>query len=100
MELIDELERIKVGRVDGIKDIEGTITPRTRNTRIIDLVEGDILINKGELAHVSSGEIGVYADGTINLDNGELAIIDEFALGQAIASGATIFNMEDVYDKN
>ena len=95
--LEEELATIKeVERVDGIKDIEGMVEPRTRNTRIIDLVEGDILINKGELAHVSSGEVRIYADGTIDLDNGEIAIVDEFALGQAIATGATIFNMEDI----
>lgn len=99
--LEEELATIKeVERVEGIKDIEKAIEPRTRNTRIIDLVEGDILINKGVLTHVSSGEVGIYADGTVDLDNGEIAIIDEFALGQAIASGATIFNMEDVYGKD
>ena len=87
MKLIEEVE--------GIKNIDG-IAGRGRNTRIIDLTEGDILVDGEDLQHVSVGEITIYADGTIDTKRGELAPIDREAIGYAIAAGRTIFNMEDV----
>lgn len=84
MDILNELE----------KD-ETIVTPK-RNTKIIDLTEGDILVNGDELQHVAEGEVSIYADGTIDTSNGELALIDHEAVGYAIAAGKTIFNMGDL----
>lgn len=89
-----ELDLIK--EVEGVKDIEGVVEGRSRNTRIIDLVEGDILVDNGIYQHVAEGEITVYADGTVDARRGELAEVSIEAVTEALASGATIFNMEDV----
>lgn len=84
MEVLNELEQFKA-------DAEGN-----RNTRIVDLIEGDILVNGDELSHVTAGEIAIYADGTIDVSRGELAPIERDAVGYAIAAGRTIFDMEDI----
>ncbi len=87
MNILDELENLK----------EDDIVTKPRNTRIIDLVEGDILVGlDGELQHVSSGEVSVFANGLIDDSLGILTPIDQEAVGYAIAAGKTIFNMEDI----
>lgn len=67
-----------------------------RNTLIVDLTEGDILVNGDILQHVAEGEVSIYADGTIDTSRGELALIETEAVGYAIAAGKQIFNMEEV----
>lgn len=85
-----------IEEVEGLKDIGGVVEKRNRNTRIITLIEGDILVRDEEYYHVSEGEVSVYADGTIDEKRGELAPVEQDAIGYAIAAGATVFNMEDV----
>lgn len=84
-----------IEEVEGVKDIDGIVS-RTRNTRLVDLTEGDILLRDGEPYHVSWGEVSVYANGVIDESAGELVMVDEEALAQAVSVGAQVFNMEDI----
>jgi len=95
MSILDELESIKsIEPVEGVKDIGKALDPRTRNTRIIDLVEGDVLVNGDEYQKVAWGEISIGADGTIDTSNGELVPVSIEAL--TLGFTGTIFNMEDI----
>jgi hypothetical protein len=89
------MNRKLIEEVEGIKDVEGIVS-RTRNTRLVDLTEGDILVRDGEPYHVSWGEVSVYADGVIDEAAGELVLVDEEALARAVSVGAQVFNMEDI----
>lgn len=95
MNILDELESIKnIEPVEGVKGIEKAIDPRTRNTRIIDLVEGDVLVDDGGYQKVAWGEISISADGTIDTSRGELIPVSIEAL--TLGFTGTIFNMEDI----
>lgn len=88
MDILDELE--KVAEVDGV----GGIAEKTRKTRIVDLIEGDILVQGDIYQRVASGEVSIGADGTIDTSNGELVPVSVEAI--ALGFTGTIFNMEDI----
>lgn len=88
MDILDELE--KVSKVDGV----GGIAEKTRKTRIVDLIEGDVLVNNGIYQRVESGEVSISADGTIDTSNGELVPVSVEAI--TLGFTGTIFNMEDI----
>ena len=69
---------------------------RERNTMIIALTEGDVLVDGDLIRHVSEGEVLIYADGTIDEHKGELAEISIDGVQTAMTTGKVIFNMEDV----
>ena len=85
MDILDEIMR-----VDSAVDNE----TRSRNTRIVDLVEGDILVDGDIYYKVDWGEVSVNADGTIDQTNGELVPVSIEAI--TIGFTGTLFNMEDV----
>lgn len=84
LEILTELEKYKADAVG------------TRNTRIADLVEGDIIVDGDDIQHVANGDVSIFSNGTIDDSLGELAPVDAEAIGYAIAAGNTIFNMEDI----
>lgn len=69
---------------------------RESNRVVIVLTEGDVVVDGDEYKHVSSGEVRILADGTIDEQNGELVEIDPEAIAYAVAAGKEIFNMENV----
>lgn len=74
---------------------KGSTGSRDRNTRLVTLTEGDILIDDDTMYHVAHGEVSVYADRTIDQRDGELAEVSVEAVQFAIAAGRQVFNMED-----
>lgn len=69
---------------------------RDRNTRLVTLTEGDVLIDGDTMYHVAHGEVSVFADRSIDQSQGELAEVSVEAVQYAIAAGKQVFNMEDV----
>ena len=69
---------------------------RARNTRLITLTEGDVMIRGGELFEVQDGEVDVFADGTISEGRGSLHEVSKEALSDAIARGSEIFDYDEV----
>jgi hypothetical protein len=69
---------------------------RERNTMIIALTEGDILVDGETYRHVAEGEIYIYADGAIDESKGELAEVSIDGVQTAMTTGKQIFNIEDV----
>lgn len=84
MDVLDE--------ISDLKGVEGVVS-RGRNTRIIDLVEGDILVDDDTFYKVEWGEVGVNSDGSLNITNGELVEVSKEAL---LGFTGTLFNLEDV----
>lgn len=68
---------------------------RSRNSCIEVLTEGDVFILDELPYHVTSGEIQVFADGTINLTNGEVAEVAIESLHDAALRGKTILNVDE-----
>lgn len=69
---------------------------RERNTLVIALTEGDVLVDGELFRHVADGEIYIYADGTIDESKGELAEVSIEGVQDAMTTGKQVFNMEDV----
>jgi hypothetical protein len=76
-------------------DILGFNT-RNRNAVVIVLSDGDVLAREGSYFHVSDGEITVYADGTVDETNGELAEIAIEGVQAAMGAHKQVFNLEDI----
>lgn len=81
-----------LGKLENIKNIEPSIV-RSRNTLLIELVEGDILADGDKYSRVDWGEISIYADGTVDTTNGKLVSVS--IKTTALGFNGTIFNMED-----
>lgn len=68
-----------------------------QNKVIVVLIEGDIMV-KGDTYHqVTGGEISVLSDGgLIKSKDAEMMEVTIEALQEGIATGNTIYNMEDM----
>ena len=88
---------MKMDGIDALAELDSLKEkPQRRNTCIITLCEGDILKDEEGLRQVISGEISIFADGTIDDTNGELANTDRDGVQFAVISGHIVFDINDI----
>lgn len=69
---------------------------RSRNTMIDIMLEGDVFKLDDEYYHVTSGEIAVFADGSIDKSKGEIAEVATEAVLLAVRQGKHIINIDEI----
>jgi len=94
--IVIDLDPDKLGTEQPVKKDWRDFPNRERNTMVIALTEGDVLVDGDVFKHVSEGEVYVYADGTIDESKGELAEVSIDGVQDAMTTGKQIFNMEEV----
>lgn len=69
---------------------------RGRNTRLVDCLEGDIIIDGSHAYVVTHGEVSIYANGMLNVANGGVNSADSNTIRTAIQQGKEIHDLAEL----